>query len=134
MDIVTTIDRAGALGLRLAVVDGRLNVTGSKTAEAAALVRQLATMKAAVIAHLTTPDPAPMIANDSVAPDLHTADLHGDIWHRWLTADELATVRNRFPAMTLEARQDGERFKITASYRAGAELWTAPSGHRYAVR
>lgn len=80
------------------------------------------------------PDPAPMLANDSVAPDLHTADLHADIWHRWLTADELATVRNRFPAMTLEARQDGDKFKICATYRAGAELWTAPSGRRYAVR
>ena len=66
-------------------------------------------------------------------PDLHTADLYTEIWHHWLTADELATVRSRYPAMTLEARQDGDLFKICATYRTGAELWTAPSGRRYIV-
>ena len=67
MDIMTTIDQANALGLQLAVVDGRLNVTGSKTAEAAALVRQLATMKAAIIAHLTAPAPQPTPAPEPAA-------------------------------------------------------------------
>lgn len=73
MDIVTTIDRAGALGLQLTVTDGRLNVTGSKTAEAAALVRQLSTMKAAVIAHLTAPTPQPApetLVKHSIGDDL----------------------------------------------------------------
>lgn len=59
MDIVGVINQAQSVGLILSVDGDRLNVTGKKTPEAAAIVRQLSTMKAAIVAHLTTPAPDP---------------------------------------------------------------------------
>lgn len=96
MDVITTIDRASALGLRLAVVDGRLNVTGSKTAEAAALVRQLATMKAAIIAHLTAPPPP--LENDRVSTETVTVTLSAnDDSEVWTFGDTAPDLRNLPP-------------------------------------
>lgn len=128
--------RAGKLGALLTAMLGRLGVSlpaeSSHTDDTPLHTPALHTdvqEPAPTFSLEFEPQPAP-VAGDN----LLTADLHGDIWHRWLTTDELATVRNRFPTMTLEVRQDGDLFKICATYRAGAELWTAPSGRRYAMR
>lgn len=72
MDAVAVIDRANAVGLHVAVVGDRLSVTGKKTAESAAVIRMLADLKPAIIAHLTKPampDIAPFPPADVPVPD-----------------------------------------------------------------
>jgi len=124
VDLLAMISEAVALGLSLNTENDKLTVTGPKTPEAAALVQRLAQHKAAVIELLQTP-----LQPESLPP---TGDLY-DLFGQDLTADELATVRRRYPEKTIEARTSGDYVRVTAIYRAGAKLWTAPSGRRYAV-
>jgi len=123
VDLLAMINEAAALGLSLNTDNDKLCVTGPKSPEAAALVQRLGQHKAAVIEFVNAPDPAPLPT---------TGDLY-DLFGQDLTDADLATVRSRHPDKAIEARQAGERFVITAIYRTGAELWTAPSGRRYAV-
>lgn len=62
VDLLGMINDARALGLAFNTHGGGLKVTGPKTPEAAALVQQLASHKAAVIELLQTPlQPAPIV-------------------------------------------------------------------------
>mgnify|MGYP000947904623 CR=1 FL=1 len=124
MDTVTLIEQAKGLGLTLAIDGDKLTVTGPKTPAAAALVAEIAQHKPAVIELLQSAEPL-----DPLPP---TGDLY-DLFGQDLTAAELAAVRSRHPEKTIEARTSGDYVRVTAIYRAGAELWTAPSGRRYAV-
>ncbi len=54
MDTLTLIEQAKGLGLSLTIVDGRLNVTGPKTAAVAALVQRMTPHKEKLIAALAT--------------------------------------------------------------------------------
>lgn len=82
MDIVSMINHAQSVGLNLSVDGDRLNVTGKKTPEAAAIVRQLSTMKAAIVAHLTTPAPEPVGVRPLPPIRNHTGKplLPADLW------------------------------------------------------
>ena len=123
VDLLAMINEAAALGLSLNTGNDKLYVTGPKSPEATALVQRLAQHKAAVIELVNAPPPAPLPP---------TGDLY-DLFGQDLTADELAAVRSRHPEKTIEARTSGDYVRVTAIYRAGAELWTAPSGRRYVV-
>lgn len=60
VDLLAMINEAAALGLSLNTDNDKLNVTGPKTPEAAALVQRLAQHKAAVIELVNAPDPEPL--------------------------------------------------------------------------
>lgn len=84
VDLLALITDARALGLALTTNGDKLNVTGPKTSEAAALVQQLAQHKAAVIELLRTPLP-PMRMVSTRPP------LPAEMWLAGLTfADALA--------------------------------------------
>lgn len=85
VDLLAMINEAAALGLSLNTDNDKLNVTGPKTPEAAALVQRLAQHKAAVIDLVSAPDP------ESLPPMLIVTDqppLPAELWLNGLTPAE----------------------------------------------
>jgi hypothetical protein len=121
MDPVTLINQAHGLGLALSVAGGKINITGPRTAAAAALVQRMAPHKSALIELLTT---LPADQPDPTDPD----DLpYGDLTN-WVgatvSADTLAELeaeccRRHEGRLVFTAKLGGNGWRVTRLASAG---------------
>ena len=109
IDLLTMIKDARALGLSITTNGDKLNVTGPKTAEASALVQQLAQHKAAVLELLRTPlqpadiSPITFVATDPAAlPPMrnHTGKpaLPAELWVDFAMLGEALSAQRQLSA------------------------------------